>query len=118
MRVLIIDDNPELRDFFVMSLAEVEIEAVVAQNPDDALQKVETGGLDAIVLDSIMEDCDGFALAQRIRATRAGRSVPLVIMSSISTSLARRMAESVGCTRFLVKPFGLAMLIESLRSVA
>jgi len=118
MRVLIIDDNQELREFFALSLAEVEIEAVVAQNPDDALQKIETGNFDAVVLDSIMGDSDGFALAQRIRATRAGRSLPLLIMSSISTALARRMAESVGCTKFLVKPFGLALFIESVKGLA
>ena len=117
MRILIIDDNPELRDFLAQSLLEVEIESVQAQSPEDALQHVETGGFDAVVLDSIMEDQDGFALAQRIRATRQGRTLPLLIMSSISTALARRMAESVGCTKFLVKPFGAAQFIESVKGL-
>ena len=118
MRVLIIDDNLELRDFLALSLAEVAIEAVVAQSPEDALQKVETGEFDAVLLDSVMDGHDGFALAQRIRATRRGRALPLMIMSSISTALARRMAESVGCNQFLVKPFGLAQFIESVKSLA
>ena len=117
MRVLIIDDNHELGAFLALSLAEAEVEAVVAQSPEDALQKVEGGTFDAVVLDSIMEDCDGFALAQRIRSMRQGRSLHLVIMSSISTALARRMAESVGWSRFLVKPFGLAQFIEIVKSL-
>jgi len=117
MRVLIVDDNEELRGFLALSLTEAGIDAVAAENSEDALGKVDAEKFDALLIDSVMDDADGIELAQKIRATRNGRSVPILMMSSISTALARRMAKSAGCNEFLVKPFGQQQLIEQVRTL-
>ena len=116
MRVLIVDDNKELRDFLALSLAEAAVEAVVAETVEDALWKVEAEKFDALVIDSIMENNDGITLVQQIRATKNGRSVPILMMSTISTMLARRMAKSAGC-EFLAKPFGQTQFIEQVKGL-
>lgn len=117
MRVLIVDDNEELRDFLALSLTEAAVEAVTAENSDDALLKIETDKFDVLIIDSVMAGNDGIALAQQIRATKAGKNVPILLMSSLSTALARRMATSVGCNQFLVKPFGAMQLLEQVRNL-
>ncbi len=117
MRVLIVDDNEELRGFLALSLTEAGIDAVMAENSEDALQKIEAEKFEAMLIDSVMDDADGIDLAQKIRATRNGRNMPILLMSTISTALARRMAKSAGCNEFLVKPFGQQQLIEQVRSL-
>jgi DNA-binding response OmpR family regulator len=117
MRVLIIDDNEELREFLALSLTEAAIEAVVANDPEDALRKIENEKFDVLIIDSVMEGGDGIELTQQIRATRAGKNVPILLMSSMSTALARRMAKSVGCNEFLVKPFGTLQFVEQVRTL-
>ena len=117
MRVLIVDDNEELGGFLALCLTEAAIDAVVASNTADALQKVRDDDFDAIVIDSVLENEDGIELVQNIRGTREGKSVPIIVMSTITTALARRMATSAGANEFLVKPFGQMQFIEQVKNL-
>ncbi|MBV9469316.1 MAG: response regulator, partial [Abitibacteriaceae bacterium] len=63
MRVLIVDDNEELRGFLALCLTEAALEVVEARDAADALHKVEAEKFDALVIDSIMDDGeDGITL--------------------------------------------------------
>ena len=115
MRVLIVDDNEELLQFLVLSLGEATIDAVGAKSTQEALEKVEAEKFDAIVIDATLGNSDGIGCAQEIRQAKNGRNVPIIITSSFSTPLARRMAASVGCNEILVKPFGANQFTERVR---
>lgn len=118
MRVLIVDDNEELRGFLALCLTEAAMEVVEAKTAADALRRAETEKFDAFVIDSIMDDGDdGITLAQKIRATKSGRNIPILMMSSVSTALARRMATSAGCNEFLVKPFGQLQFVDQVKNL-
>jgi DNA-binding response OmpR family regulator len=117
MRVLIVDDNEELRDFLALCLTEAAVDAVAVGTPEAALQAVETGEYNAVAIDSVLGEADGIALVQQIRATRAGKKLPIIVMSTISTALARRMAQSAGSNEFLVKPFGQMQFIEQVKNL-
>ncbi len=80
MRVLIVDDNEELREFLALSLVEASVEVVEAANAEDALRKIDTEKFDALIIDSVMEGGDGIELTQQIRATRNGKNVPILLM--------------------------------------
>jgi DNA-binding response OmpR family regulator len=115
MRVLIVDDNEELLGFLALSLKEADVDVACAQNPEAALHQVEVEKFDALIVDSVLGSIDGIELVQRIRGTKNGRSVPILMMSTIGTALARRMATTAGCNEFLVKPFGLMQFIEQVK---
>jgi DNA-binding response OmpR family regulator len=100
MRVLIVDDNEELRGFLALSLTEAGVDVVCAGDPEDALQKVDTEKFDALVIDSVLGNTDGIELVQRIRGVKNGRSVPILMMSTISTALARRWPPVPAATSF------------------
>jgi DNA-binding response OmpR family regulator len=117
MRVLLVDDNEELRDFLALSLTEAAVEVVVAQDPADALKKVEGERFDGIIIDFVMDNADGIALAGQMRGLKTARNVPILLMSAISTALARRMAKDAGCTEFLVKPFGQMQFVDQVKSL-
>lgn len=115
MRVLIVDDNEELRAFLALSLKEAQIDAVAVGDAEDALRKIEAERFDALAIDSVMHNGDGISLVQQIRNTKNGRSVPILLMSTIGTALARRMATNAGCSQFLVKPFGVMEFIDQVK---
>ena len=117
MKVLIVDDNEELLQFFLLCLNEAGVDAAGANNAEEALEQVGTAKFDGIVIDATLGDNDGIDCAQRIQATKNGRTVPLLIMSSFSTPLARRMAKSVGSDELLIKPFGAVQLIERVKNL-
>lgn len=118
MRVLIVDDNEELRDFLVICLTEAAINAAAVGTPEEAVQAIASGEFDAVAVDSVLGEADGIALVEQLRGIRAGKKLPIIVMSTISTALARRMAQSAGCTEFLVKPFGQMQFIEQVKSLA
>ena len=117
MRVLLVDDNEELREFMALILGESQIEVVEAGTADEAFEIFEGGKFDVLIIDSVLEVSDGIALTQRIRVTRNGRNVPILLMSTLSTSLVRRMAKDAGCNEFLAKPFSTTQLLEHVRTL-
>lgn len=117
MRVLLIDDNKELREFLSLTLEENDVQCVIAVDAPDVLRQLDAGRFDAAVIDSVLKTTDGIALTAQIRAHRQGRSLPILIMSAVDTSLARRMAKDAGCNEFLPKPFGAAQFIEQVKSL-
>ncbi|PQV63729.1 two-component system, chemotaxis family, response regulator CheY [Abditibacterium utsteinense] len=117
MRVLLVDDNEELREFLALCLSEASIEVVESADAVGALQRAEGEKFDAYVIDSVLENGDGLSLVSELRNLKNGRAVPILLMSSISTSLARRMAQTAGCTEFLVKPFGQMQFLEQVKAL-
>lgn len=117
MRVLLIDDNEELRGFLALCLSEAAVEVVSEGDGPAALRRVEAEKFDAFIVDSVLEHGDGLTLVSELRALKNGRGVPVLFMSSIATVLARRMAQSAGVTEFLVKPFGQMQLLEHLKAL-
>ena len=117
MNILLVDDNEELREFLALCLSESGEEATTAATSSEALRKAEVGRFDVIVIDSVLGNEDGLELVEKIRASKNGKNTPILLMSSISTALARRMATAVGCNEFLVKPFGQTQLVEQVRTL-
>ncbi len=117
MNILLVDDNAELREFLALSLTEASFEVATAATGADALAKSEAGRYDVFVIDSVLDGEDGLELVGKLRASKNGKSTPILLMSVISTALARRMASAAGCDEFLIKPFGQTQLIEHVRNV-
>ena len=117
MRVLLVDDNEELREFLALSLTEGSVDVVAVGTSGEAIALVEAEKFDAFVIDSVMGTDDGLTLVSQLKVLKNARNVPIMLMSSISTSLARRMAQSLGCKEFLVKPFGQSQFLEQVRGL-
>jgi DNA-binding response OmpR family regulator len=116
MRVLLIDDNQELRDFLMAMLNENAVDVAVAESAADAVRIAGQERFDAYIVDSVMNETDGIALIQELRKGKNGRGLPALLMSNISTNLARRMAKSAQCD-FIAKPFGPTQFLEQVRAL-
>lgn len=116
MTILLVDDNDELRSFLACSLRESSLEVAEAATSPGALALAKTQKFDAVVVDSILQGEDGLALIAGLKDTPNGRT-PVLLMSEISTSLARRVAKNAGCNEFLVKPFGVQEFVEAVRQL-
>lgn len=117
MKVLLVDDNEEVSGLLRLSLGESSIETVSVSDGASAMAQVQKNDFDALVIDSVLTSDDSIDLVQKIRAHKTGKNVPILMMSTIGTALARRMATSAGCDAFLVKPFGVMQLVESLKTL-
>jgi CheY-like chemotaxis protein len=108
-RVLIIDDDPDLRELVGLSLAGTDLTCVEASDCAEALPLLESerGRLCVVLLDYFMPGCTPATCAKAI-LERVDPGVPVVLVSA-AVDIAERAAE-LGLTRYLAKPFELAQL--------
>ena len=83
-RILVVDDNVTNREIVARHARSWGMEAVAIASPSEALARIEGGEkFDVAVLDMVMPEMDGLALAREIRRHRDERELPLVMLTSL-----------------------------------
>lgn len=114
-RVLIVDDEPAVREALQRSLAFEGYVTETAVDGFEALAKLETYAPDAVVLDVLMPRMDGLTTARRVRAL--GDRVPILMLTARDTVGDRVTGLDAGADDYLVKPFELDELLARLRAL-
>jgi PAS domain S-box-containing protein len=103
-RILLADDNADMRDYIQRLLREnYEVETVA--DGEAALERARQVVPDLILADVMMPRLDGFGLLQRLRADDALKSVPVILVSARAGEEARIEGLQAGADGYLVKPF-------------
>ena len=109
VRVLIVDDEPDIRAT-VSAMLEIEgYDVDEAANGADALHAIERQAPDVILLDMRMPVLDGWGFAHELR--RRGHEMPIVVMTAARD--AARWASEIAASAFVAKPFGFDDLITA-----
>jgi CheY-like chemotaxis protein len=109
LRVLVVDDEPDIR-LTVSAMLEAEgYEVVQATNGAEALVLMEAKVPDLVLLDMRMPILDGWGFASEVR--RRGYAVPIVVMTAARD--AARWASDIAASSFIAKPFGFDDLISA-----
>jgi len=103
IRVLVVDDNPMVRDLVVQSLQPL-CDVVAADDGGDALLKAVDDPPGLIVSDYRMPGLDGRQLYDKLRGREATRNIPFIFMASRG-DIEDRLRPSLGSEEFLAKPF-------------
>lgn len=114
-RILIVDDEPAVREALRRSLAFEGYDTALAADGLAALELVGPYAPDAIVLDVLMPRMDGLTTARRLRA--AGVTLPVLMLTARDTVGDRVTGLDAGADDYLVKPFELDELLARLRAL-
>jgi excisionase family DNA binding protein len=115
--VLVVDDDPQVREVVRINL-ELEGYAVrEAANADEGLAAVEDDAPDLILLDVMMPQVDGWEMLRRVQEQHGIGSIPVVMFSGQLESGAEHEAEERGARAFVGKPFDLRALIEQTKQI-
>ncbi|MEU5031164.1 response regulator transcription factor [Streptomyces milbemycinicus] len=114
-RILIVDDEPAVREALQRSLAFEGYLTETALDGLDALEKVGAYDPELIVLDVLMPRMDGLTAARRLRAT--GVTVPVLMLTARDTVGDRVTGLDAGADDYLVKPFELDELLARIRAL-
>jgi len=114
-RVLVVDDDPDFVEITRVTLAAEGYEVASAMRGEDALAMMRVTRPDVVILDVMMQGIlDGLRTAREMRADGELRSVPILLVSSITNSAFAAFlpqGESLPADNFLVKPVDLAVLL-------
>jgi DNA-binding NtrC family response regulator len=111
-RILVVDDDPAMREMLVCMLECSGYDAVSALDADDALFALQARPFAAVVCDLHMPRRDGFSLLRAVPWVRPG--TPVVLMTSFGSAETRAEAERAGAGAYLSKPFSSARLLEAI----
>jgi DNA-binding NtrC family response regulator len=115
MKVLIIDDEPQLRNMFARVLSRDGYEVEGAGAGRDALESVKRGSPDLVLLDLHLPDLNGLEVLDRI--AKSSPSVPVVMMTGQGDVATAVRAMKLGATDFLLKPFDAMHLSATVRTL-
>ena len=116
MRVLIVEDELRMASLIRRGLTNEGVAADVAVRGADALWMAEAHDYDAVLLDVMLPDVDGFEVCRRLRA--AGVWAPVLMLTARDSVEDRVAGLDSGADDYLVKPFSFAELLARLRALA
>jgi len=113
--LLVVDDEPFLREAVAASLRFLGFEVTTAENGASALLLARDRPFDLVVLDVMLPDTDGFEVVARLR--RDGLRVPVIFLTARDTQADKVTGLTIGGDDYLTKPFGLEELAARIRTV-
>lgn len=114
-KLLVVDDEPNIRELLSTSLRFAGFEVIAAANGREALAAVEAEEPDLAVLDVMLPDMDGFTITRKLRA--AGRHFPVLFLTARDDTTDKVTGLTVGGDDYVTKPFSLDEVVARIRAV-
>lgn len=117
-RVLLIDDEADLLAPMEMALAAADHEVTALSDGAEALREVDAADFDLVVTDIVMPRTDGLETLRELR--RDNPDLKIIAISGgglMDPAYHLRMAEGLGATRTLTKPFALKTLVQAVEDL-
>lgn len=115
MRILVVEDDPAISRFVVSGLTEERHLVDLVADGASALAMVAAEEYDAVVLDLMLPDLDGFKVCSQMRA--AGLDTPVIMVTARDAVSDRIAGLDCGADDYLVKPFAFEELLARLRAL-
>lgn len=117
-KVLIVDDEPEIREIERMVLEDMlGCEVTLASNGEEALAKAVQSSPDLVVLDLLLPGIDGFTVASLLRAEPKLSRTAILALSGLTRKEDKDRARAAGCNDVLDKPFDLDELMRRIEAL-
>lgn len=114
MKLLIADDNADIRDILATFAEGAGYQVVTASNGKDALAKFREGGISLLLLDVMMPGADGFQVCREIRRES---NVPIIMITARGEDYDRIMGLELGADDYVVKPFSPQEVMARVKAV-
>jgi two-component system OmpR family response regulator len=113
-RILVVDDDPEVRQMLTQFLQQNGSIALPAASEADIRRHLESGRIDMILLDVMLGDENGVEICARLRTEQA---VPIIMVSALSAESDRMAGYAVGADDYIAKPFNTDLLLARIKAV-
>ncbi|HUJ15735.1 MAG TPA: response regulator [Thermoanaerobaculia bacterium] len=120
MKVLLVEDSSSMRSYLANAIEDGtgdEVEIVEAANGFEALKMLPHHKFDAILTDINMPDINGLELVSFLKNHPIYKAIPIMVISTESTSEDRKRAAALGAEEYLAKPFTAPELVDKVRKL-
>jgi two-component system OmpR family response regulator len=114
-RLLVVDDEPNIRDLLATSLRFAGFEVFTASTGNEAIREATEHQPDLVVLDVMLPDMDGFTVTRRLRDR--GEQYPILFLTAKDDTKDKVQGLTVGGDDYVTKPFSLEEVVARIRAV-
>ncbi|MCR4406887.1 MAG: response regulator [Anaerolineae bacterium] len=116
-KILIAEDEKDIRDLVVFSLIYGGFEAIGAVNGIDAIEKATAESPDLILMDVRMPQMSGYEACEKLKSNPATRDIPIVFLSAKGQESEIRQGLSAGAEEYILKPFAPDELVRRVQEI-
>jgi len=103
-KILVVEDNTELLELLRLNLKAAGFAVATATNGIEAVKQAHSISPDLVVLDLVLPDLDGFAVCETLRKGPATASIPVIVVTGLTSDSARLASLRAGTCEFMTKP--------------
>lgn len=118
MRIIVVEDDADLREELVFNLSEDGFNAIGAGDADELYRELHARRADMLILDVGLPGKDGFTIAGELRADPAWRSLGVIMLTARGELSQRVQGLTIGADAYLVKPVDFLELRACIESLA
>lgn len=115
-KVLVIEDEPQLRDGIQDILSLEDLYVVAAENGIEGLQLAKEHQPDLIICDIVMPELDGYGVLEQLRQDSATEAIPFIFLTGKADKTEWRYGMEIGADDYLTKPFTASELRQAINS--
>jgi DNA-binding response OmpR family regulator len=116
-RVLIVEDEPDIRDLLVFHLERDGFQVTKCKSGAEALRLVRSAQPDLVLLDLMLPEIDGLEVCRRLRHDPTTQAVPIVMLTARDDEVDRVLGLELGADDYVIKPFSPRELVARIRAV-
>ena len=117
MRILVVDDEPDIREFVQYNLVKAGYEVACATNGRDALAMAADFRPHLVLMDMMMPEMDGREACRQLRANPATAKAMIVFLSAVCEEDSLVECYEAGADDYITKPFNIVELVERVKAV-
>ena len=115
--ILVVDDSPMLREMISGLLNKSGLTISVAQDGQEAKEKIAASPPDLVVLDVVMPNMNGYELCRWVKSNPSTQAVLVVLCSSKSEEFDRYWGIKQGADAYIIKPFRPSELLNTVQTL-
>ena len=116
-KILIVEDEPELREFLKMRLEANGYDVVGAADGKEGFEKAHGEKPDLILLDLMLPKIDGYWVCNLLKHDKRHEHIPIIIITAKSGEENVKLAMDCGADAYMVKPFEIQKLLAKIASL-
>lgn len=117
-KILLVDDDREIRELLVARLATYGFEAVAVESGAAMSEELGKGGYDLVILDIMLRGENGLELCKAVRSSNlACKRIPILFLSALNETSDRIVGLEIGADDYLPKPFETRELVARIKAI-
>ena len=116
-RVLVIEDEPDIRKTIDYNLSKESFEVVQASSIEEGERALAANKIDVIILDLMLPDGSGLTLCRDIKSEPKTKNIPVIILTAKTEEVDRVVGFELGADDYVTKPFSVRELILRVKAI-